>query len=100
MAISRHALTKITELSANDVLSIDLDPNNSSVAETQRGITADTLLARVGGASGPTWSNGSGTPEGSVTGSPGDLYSDTDGGAGVTLYVKESGTGNTGWVAK
>ena len=24
----------------------------------------------------------------------------TDGGAGTTLYVKESGTGNTGWTAK
>ena len=28
------------------------------------------------------------------------LYSRTDGGAGTSLYVKESGTGNTGWVAK
>lgn len=24
----------------------------------------------------------------------------TDGGANTTLYVKESGTGNTGWIAK
>jgi hypothetical protein len=28
------------------------------------------------------------------------LYVDVSGGAGATLYVKESGTGNTGWVAK
>lgn len=50
--------------------------------------------------SGPTWTSGSGTPEGSVTAPVGSLYSRTDGGTGTTLYVKESGTGNTGWVAK
>lgn len=43
---------------------------------------------------------GSGSPEGVVTAPVGCLYSRTDGGAGTTLYVKESGTGNTGWVAK
>jgi len=43
---------------------------------------------------------GSGSPEGIVTAPPGSLYSNTAGGAGTTLYVKESGTSNTGWVAK
>lgn len=43
---------------------------------------------------------GSGTPEGSVVASVGALYVRTDGGVSTTLYVKESGTGNTGWVAK
>lgn len=43
---------------------------------------------------------GSGSPEGVVTGSVGQLYLRTNGGASTTLYVKESGTGNTGWVAK
>ena len=43
---------------------------------------------------------GTGTPEGSVTATPGALYTRSDGGAGTTLYVKETGTGNTGWVAK
>lgn len=42
----------------------------------------------------------SGTPEGVITANPGFIYLDRDGGAGTTLYVKESGTGNTGWVAK
>lgn len=50
--------------------------------------------------SGPIWRTGSGTPEGSVTAAVGSMYTDTAGGAGTTLYVKESGTGNTGWVAK
>jgi len=43
---------------------------------------------------------GAGSPEGVVTAPVGCLYSRTDGGAGTSLYVKESGTGNTGWVAK
>jgi hypothetical protein len=41
-----------------------------------------------------------GTPEGVVTANVGSLFLRTDGGANTTLYVKESGTGNTGWVAK
>jgi hypothetical protein len=41
-----------------------------------------------------------GTPEGSVFAPPGSLCLRTDGGAGTTFYVKETGTGNTGWVGK
>lgn len=43
---------------------------------------------------------GAGTPEGVVTAPVGTLWLRTDGGANTTLYVKESGAGNTGWVAK
>lgn len=44
---------------------------------------------------------GTGSPNGVVTGDIGNLYINTSGGAGTTLYVKESGTAtNTGWVAK
>jgi len=46
------------------------------------------------------WLIGNSSPEGVVTAAPGSLYTNTAGGAGITLYVKESGTGNTGWVAK
>jgi hypothetical protein len=46
-------------------------------------------------------SAGSGTPNGVVSGNPGDLYLSTAGGAGTTLYVKESGANtNTGWQGK
>ncbi len=48
----------------------------------------------------PTISSGSGNPNGVVTASVGSMYTRTDGGAGTTLYIKESGSGNTGWVAK
>ena len=43
---------------------------------------------------------GSGSPEGVVTAPIGATYSRTDGGAGTSFYVKESGVGDTGWVAK
>jgi len=46
------------------------------------------------------WTSGSGTPEAAVTAPIGSLFTRTDGGANTTLYVKESGAGNTGWVAK
>lgn len=41
-----------------------------------------------------------GSPEGAITAIVGSTRYRTDGGAATTLYVKESGTGNTGWVAK
>jgi len=47
-----------------------------------------------------TISGGAGTPEGVVTAVVGSMYLRTDGGAGTTLYIKETGTGNTGWTAK
>lgn len=50
--------------------------------------------------SGPRIQTGSGTPEGSLSANVGSLYLRTDGGSGTSLYVKESGSGNTGWVAK
>jgi len=44
--------------------------------------------------------DGSGSPEGVITADIGSIYFRTDGGAGTSFYVKESGTGNTGWVGK
>lgn len=43
---------------------------------------------------------GAGAPEGIVPGPPGTLFLRTDGGTGTTMYVKETGVGGTGWVAK
>lgn len=44
--------------------------------------------------------SGAGSPEAAVTAAIGSIYMRTDGGAGTCVYVKESGTGDTGWVAK
>lgn len=43
---------------------------------------------------------GSSNPEGAVTAPAGSLYLRSTGGAGTTFYVKESGSGNTGWIGK
>lgn len=43
---------------------------------------------------------GTGTPEGAVVAPVGSLFLRADGGASTTLYVKQTGVGNTGWVAK
>lgn len=42
---------------------------------------------------------GTGSPEGVVTANPGSIYLNSSGGATTALYVKKTGTGNTGWGA-
>lgn len=60
-----------------------------------------TSVTSITYAAGPQIRAGSGSPEASVSAPLGSLYLNADGGAGTTLYVKESGgVGNTGWVAK
>jgi hypothetical protein len=49
---------------------------------------------------GITWTSGAGSPEGVVTAPVGSLYSRSDGGVLTSLYVKQSGSGNTGWAGK
>lgn len=43
---------------------------------------------------------GYGTPENNISAGIGSIYMRLDGGASTSLYVKESGTSDTGWVAK
>lgn len=40
------------------------------------------------------------SPESVISASPGSLCINISGGAGTTFFVKQSGTGNTGWVGK
>lgn len=46
------------------------------------------------------FTSGNGSPEGVIVAPQGSMYTREDGGAATTLYIKESGIGNTGWVAK
>lgn len=57
---------------------------------------------RVGSNAGtaPFLKSGTGSPEGVITAPVGSIYMRNDGSTNTTLYVKEIGTGNTGWVAK
>ncbi len=43
---------------------------------------------------------GNSSPEGVIAAPIGSVFTRLDGGAGTTFYYKESGTGNTGWIAK
>lgn len=80
---------------------------------TANGATSPTQVGtlRIGADNNPRWEWGAkgaapailtctGTPEGVVTAPVGSLALRIDGGAGTSLYVKQSGTGNTGWVGK
>jgi len=58
---------------------------------------ADSYKLGFGG--GVTWDHGTGSPEGVLTAIVGSFYSRTNGGTGTALYIKETGIGNTGWVA-
>lgn len=75
----------------------DIGTNTTNIGTNSTNIgTNTTNIATIN-----SWLvRGAGTPEGVVTAVVGVLYQRTDGGASTTLYVKESGTGNTGWVAK
>lgn len=61
---------------------------------------ADLRVAKLILANGPSINVGAASPEGAVTANQGSTYMRTAGGAATSFYVKESGTGNTGWVAK
>lgn len=69
-------------------------------AEASFRVKVDALNGRIYVAAGVFWSSGSGSPEGVITAPVGSSYSRTDGGAGTSFYIKESGSGNTGWAAK
>lgn len=97
---------------------LDGDPEIVWVTAHTASATSATIARAQEGSSGPRehrldtpWvhgqtaadmvaQSGAGTPEGAVVAPVGRLYVRTDGGAGTTLYVKESGSGDTGWVGK
>lgn len=106
---------KVGVLTGNDTFSIEWTPSGGyldtsdvgiarsgiGVAKITDGSTGDgslnTLSVIFSG--GPTDTTGAGSPEGVVTAVVGSTFRRTDGGTNTTLYRKESGAGNTGWVA-
>lgn len=62
---------------------------------------ASGFVLGAGPGAGCVFNTGAGSPNGGVTGNPCDIYLNTNGGTGTTLYVKETGSGtSSGWVAK
>jgi len=75
--------------------------NVRNAANSGAGSLSVSALFPNGGAPGNSGVYaGSGSPEGVLTAAIGSIYLRSDGGAGTSFYVKESGSGNTGWVAK
>jgi hypothetical protein len=76
---------------------------NSSGSVLSRVTASGTIESstgfRQGSVSTPSWTSGSGSPEGIVVAPVGSLYSRTDGATDATIYRKESGVGAVGWVA-
>ena len=75
--------------------------SNSSTTGIKQVVVGGRVLAdnyRIG--FGPGLFGGVGDPNGAVSAPIGSLYMRTDGGATTSLYVKTSGSSNTGWTAK
>lgn len=68
--------------------------------ECARTAEGRVISTNVGGSVYPAIFVGTGSPETVYSAQPGSIFLRRDGGAGTCFYVKESGTGNTGWVAK
>ncbi len=77
-----------------------LTDNNRNIGSAAQRV-AEVYSNKVYIGSGtPYITSGTGSPEGVVTANRGSIFMRTDGGAGTTMYVKETAAGNTGWAAK
>lgn len=78
-------------------------PNNGAIADIVLTDSTNTIVLSIKNGV-LTIANqlykGTGSPEGVVSAAVGAIFQRTDGGASTAMYVKESGTGNTGWIAK
>lgn len=96
---SAFSLNKGLYISSNYGYALDLNP---SVA-CAMGISPICHSTQVGRTTAPTlldgWYTGTGSPAGSVSANIGSMYSNTTGGIGTSFWVKESGSGNTGWAS-
>ncbi|NBU72072.1 MAG: hypothetical protein EBS53_11610 [Bacteroidetes bacterium] len=92
-------LTKVCGFYANGVL----NTGAFNESATFFNVAVNNIESAAGFYNTPSniaWLANLNSPEGAVTAPIGSLYSRINGGAGTSFYVKESGTGNTGWVAK
>lgn len=73
--------------------------NGSTVVYGVDGATGVVTFGLPGGATVPSIRTGTGSPEGVVSAQVSSLFLRSDGSTDTSVYRKESGTGNTGWVA-
>lgn len=91
LAITNSSAGKTPYLDAPSTGNLRLNPDGGDVE-----ITGSRIVHQ----SGCKIYSGSGTPEAAVTAPVGSVYQRTNGGAATSFYVKETGSGNTGWVGK
>jgi hypothetical protein len=99
-----NGATVLLKRSTNDITLAATFFSGSSIRASDLNDNFDQVLyiaqETANNVAGNYLTSGTGSPQGVITATVGSLYVRTDGGANTTLYVKESGTGNTGWVAK
>jgi hypothetical protein len=107
-----NAAVRITQTGTGEVLRVEDSANPDTTAfvvdaagRVGVGVTPDATAALAvdsGGVklNGVNLLAGAGSPEGVVSAPVGSFYLRSDGAPGSTFYVKESGSGNTGWAAK
>lgn len=96
------ATTALSQLTSLTPASFGLDQVNNTSDVNKPVSTAQAAAIALKAPKLPgtfTDSGGTGSPEGVVTATIGSTWRRSDGGAATSLYVKESGSGNTGWVA-
>jgi len=69
------------------------------VHDVGAGTFTPIIIGLNGGTFGAQFFQGTGTPESVVNARPGSLYANLTGGQAQATYYKETGNGNTGWLA-
>lgn len=96
VASDHGSLSGRTAANSHPAVAVSTDTTNFTgiltATETDTQLALDKVAAWI--------KMGTGDPESVVTAGVGAIFLRTDGGTSTTLYVKESGAGNTGWVAK
>lgn len=92
-------ILSITSGCAAGVTVGEINNPNSLAAAINWGGT-DKFVRLAGGGGMPAHYLCTGTPESMIAAPIGSIASRTEGGAGTSFYVKQTGTGTTGWVGK
>lgn len=95
-ALAALAVDTTTTVSNGYILDLR---NNGSSKFTVNSSGTPTGSNVYGFSGGNSIFSGTGSPEGATTAPVGSFFLRRDGGAGTCAYIKESGSGNTGWKA-
>jgi hypothetical protein len=79
---------------------IDVTGAGGSAAFSIHQVCHSTDMIQNGGVPTDCWWTGTGSPNGVVSAAVGSFYARRDGGAGTSMWFKETGTGNSGWVQR